>query len=112
MKKLIFLLLPDALIACRQQDKATDVPTTGPVFSKNDSLLMDQARLFFKPLPGRANSSENPVTASKIKLGQVLFYDPRLSKSGHNSCNTYNNLSGYGVDNLEVSMGDAGNPGD
>lgn len=41
-----------------------------------------------------------------VKLGAMLFFDPRLSKSGFISCNSCHNLSRGGGDNLATSIGD------
>jgi cytochrome c peroxidase len=42
---------------------------------------------------------------SMVDLGQKLFFDPRLSKSGFISCNSCHNLSMGGSDNLKTSIG-------
>lgn len=41
----------------------------------------------------------------KVELGKMLFFDPRLSKSGFISCNSCHNLSMGGSDNLPTSIG-------
>jgi cytochrome c peroxidase len=40
-----------------------------------------------------------------VKLGAMLFFEPRLSKSGFISCNSCHNLSMGGADNLKTSIG-------
>ncbi len=70
-----------------------------------DMKLLEEARKYFQPLPKVAESKDNPVTPAKVKLGKMLYYDPRLSKSGLISCNTCHNLATYGVDNLPTSVG-------
>ncbi len=70
-----------------------------------DVKLLEEARKYFKPLPKVADSKHNPVTPEKVELGKMLYYDPRLSKSGMISCNTCHNLATYGVDNLPTSIG-------
>ncbi len=73
---------------------------------KSEGLkLLEEARKYFQPLPKVAESKENPVTPEKVKLGKMLYYDPRISKSGLISCNTCHNLATYGVDNLPTSVG-------
>ena len=71
----------------------------------DDAKLLEEARQFFKPLPKVAESKQNPVTETKVQLGKMLYYEPRLSKSGLISCNTCHNLATYGVDNLPTSVG-------
>ncbi|WP_457600368.1 cytochrome-c peroxidase [Hydrogenivirga sp.] len=70
-----------------------------------DARLLQEARKYFKPLPEVAQSKANPVTKEKVELGKMLYYEPRLSKSGLISCNTCHNLATYGVDNLPTSVG-------
>ncbi|GLP95444.1 cytochrome b6 [Paraferrimonas sedimenticola] len=41
----------------------------------------------------------------KVELGKMLFFEPRLSKSGFISCNSCHNLSLGGVDALTTSIG-------
>ncbi|MGC9033331.1 MAG: cytochrome-c peroxidase [Thermosulfidibacteraceae bacterium] len=73
--------------------------------NQDDSKLLEEARKYFEPLPKVVDIKENPVTPEKIKLGKLLYYDPRLSKSGLISCNTCHNIASYGVDNLPTSIG-------
>ena len=41
-----------------------------------------------------------------MALGEKLWFDPRLSRSGFISCNSCHNLSMGGSDNLKTSIGD------
>jgi cytochrome c peroxidase len=58
-----------------------------------------------------ANEPIQPIEAAKpknadmVELGKMLFFDPRLSKSGFISCNSCHNLSMGGTDNLPTSIG-------
>lgn len=84
-------------------------------YAKSTSLgegLLPQAKALFQPLPHVADNPENPLTAVKIKLGQQLFFEPRLSQGHTVSCNTCHNLASYGVDNLPTSQGYKGQFGD
>lgn len=53
-----------------------------------------------KPIPAIV-----PANGLKVELGKMLFFDPRLSKSGFISCNSCHNLSTGGADNLPSSIG-------
>ena len=53
-----------------------------------------------QPIPAAKPKNENMV-----ELGKMLFFDPRLSKSGFISCNSCHNLSMGGTDNLQTSVG-------
>jgi len=79
--------------------------------AKTDDSIMQIARKTFKILPSAADSKNNPLTPSKVKLGKLLYYDNRLSMTGKNSCNSCHNLATYGVDNKATSTGDAGQQG-
>lgn len=60
----------------------------------------------FKPITQKVvENPDNPVTPIKVKLGKMLYHDPRLSKSGLFSCNTCHNLATYGVSNLPTDIG-------
>lgn len=48
---------------------------------------------------------DNPMTPDKVLLGQMLYFDPRLSASGVISCHTCHNLSLGGTDRLPTSLG-------
>lgn len=68
--------------------------------------LMKSAKEHFKPIPTAAPAvKDNTMSASKIALGKMLFFDPRLSASHLISCNTCHNLGMGGDDNLETSIG-------
>ncbi len=60
-----------------------------------------------------ANEPIQPIKAVKpqnpdmVELGTMLFFDPRLSKSGFISCNSCHNLSMGGTDNIPTSIGHA-----
>ncbi|SFQ08504.1 cytochrome c peroxidase [Nitrosomonas cryotolerans] len=54
--------------------------------------------------PIKAVKPENP---KMVELGKMLFFDPRLSKSGFISCNSCHNLSMGGTDNIPSSIGHA-----
>ena len=75
--------------------------------------LLEKAKQYFQPIPEIADSKENPVTKEKVRLGKMLYFDTRLSKTGKNSCNSCHNLNtSFGVDNEVTSEGDAGKRGD
>ncbi len=82
------------------------------VITPADEELMSKAKDIFQPLPAKAENPDNPITGAKVRLGKLLYYDTRLSKTGNNSCNSCHNLSTFGVDNLPTSKGDAGKFGD
>lgn len=46
-----------------------------------------------------------PKNPEKVELGKMLFFEPRLSKSGTISCNSCHNIMSSGTDNLKSSIG-------
>ena len=65
----------------------------------------------FAPLPAVMESASNPITEEKVKLGRMLYYEPRLSKAQDLSCNTCHQLDNFGVDNEPTSPGHKGQRG-
>ncbi|MGZ8190281.1 MAG: cytochrome-c peroxidase [Methylococcaceae bacterium] len=55
--------------------------------------------------------ADNPTTAEKIELGQMLYHDPRLSSTGTVSCSSCHNTMLGGEDNRPNSMGVSGQTG-
>ena len=58
-----------------------------------------------KELMKLIDNPSNPITQKKAELGKMLFFEPRISKSGLISCNTCHNLAIGGDDNLPAAVG-------
>jgi cytochrome c peroxidase len=71
-----------------------------------------KAKALFGTLPTEATSPANPVTDAKIALGRTLYYDARLSKNQHISCNSCHPLAHFGADGEPTSSGHKGQRGD
>lgn len=68
--------------------------------------LMAKAQDSFKPIPSSPPAlKDNSLTAAKIDLGKMLFFEPRVSASEIISCNTCHNLGTGGVDAGPTSVG-------
>ena len=65
----------------------------------------------FAPLPKVSPSRSNTITAEKVALGRILYFDPRLSRSHTVSCNSCHDLAKYGVDHEPTSTGFRGQHG-
>ena len=66
----------------------------------------------FKALPLKVPvPADNPMTADKIELGKMLFFDPRLSIDGTVSCNSCHNVMYHGGDGRPVGVGIHGQRG-
>ncbi len=62
----------------------------------------------FSPLPDNMASGHNPATDAKVKLGRMLYYEPRISLANDVSCNSCHDLENYGVDGMPTSRGHKG----
>lgn len=77
-----------------------------PAFA-DDAAMREEAKGLFEVIPMQAPQlpSGNAVTREKVDLGAMLFFDPRMSKSGLFSCQSCHNVGIGGVDGLETSVG-------
>ncbi len=73
--------------------------------SAEDQALLTQAKDVMATIPATIENPDNPLNPEKIKLGKMLYYDTRLSRSNTISCNSCHNLATYGVDNNQTAMG-------
>ncbi|MDD5716576.1 MAG: cytochrome-c peroxidase [Sulfuricurvum sp.] len=76
------------------------------------SLINDAKTAGLKPIPANPKSVEkltsnpnNKTTSAKVELGKMLYFDPRLSKSGLISCNSCHNLALGGTDGMSAAIG-------
>ena len=68
--------------------------------------------LAMEALPGQPPvPADNPMSAAKVELGKMLYFDPRLSIDGTVSCNSCHNVMTNGTDNRPVSVGVKGQKG-
>jgi cytochrome c peroxidase len=72
----------------------------------DDAALRAEALNWFEPIPTNAPAlAGNVATKARVDLGAMLFFDPRISRSGVFSCNSCHNVGMGGVDGLETSIG-------
>ncbi len=81
------------------------IPATYLLSESGKVQLNSEALKLFSPLPAVMVSPDNPVTATKVQLGRMLYYDPRLSANQKISCNTCHPLDAYGAESTKVSTG-------
>ncbi|MCO4781359.1 MAG: cytochrome-c peroxidase [Candidatus Cloacimonetes bacterium] len=74
--------------------------------------LLKQSQAIFQAIPSSyealnkvIDNPQNKLSKEKVKLGKMLFFEPRLSKSGFISCASCHNLSLGGVDGLSTAVG-------
>jgi cytochrome c peroxidase len=67
--------------------------------------LQEKALSFTQPMPEHAFEEGMNQSEDIIELGRMLYYEPRISKSGIISCNSCHSLTTFGVDQIPVSIG-------
>jgi cytochrome c peroxidase len=76
----------------------------GPALA--DDELRSWANDLFDPIPLSTPDIEgNIISRQRVDLGAMLFFDPRMSRSGLFSCQSCHNVGLGGVDGLETSIG-------
>ena len=71
-----------------------------------DAELRAAALEWFEPIPDTPQAPPGNVLApERVALGAMLFFDPRMSRSGVFSCQSCHNVGLGGVDGLTTSIG-------
>ena len=84
-----------------------------PPVVEQPKTTVDPATLrAFAPLPDEVLAAQGAANEEMVRLGRMLFFEPRLSKSQKISCNSCHDLATYGVDNQPTSDGHKGQRGD
>lgn len=97
----------DAPSAQAPKEAAKDAATPAP--AKPAPVTIDRASLaLFAPLPAVMEDANNVITPEKTRLGQMLYFDKRLSKNQEISCDTCHVLSDYGIKHDVVATGHKG----
>jgi cytochrome c peroxidase len=73
--------------------------------SYGDDSLQSQARQTFGTLPKVMESEKNKITPAKVRLGKILYYEPRISVDGTVSCARCHPIGVYAADGLKKSIG-------
>ncbi len=77
---------------------------TAPVWANSE--LRAYANELFAPIPlSTPDLPNNIITRPRVDLGAMLFFDPRMSRSGLFSCQSCHNVGLGGVDGLTTSIG-------
>jgi cytochrome c peroxidase len=75
-----------------------------PVWANSE--LRAYANELFAPIPlSTPDLPNNIITRPRVDLGAMLFFDPRMSRSGLFSCQSCHNVGLGGVDGLTTSIG-------
>ena len=94
----LLLILSACGLSSIQDPRATDEPPSDYFYT-------------FQPLPSTYETSADPLADTRVELGRMLFFDPRLSASKTISCASCHDLERYGVDRKRVSIGHRGQTG-
>lgn len=70
-----------------------------------DDDLMARAKTIFGPLPASMPSPDNPLTPEKVRLGNLLFFEPRISVDRTVSCAKCHPPGLYAADGLRKAVG-------
>lgn len=86
------------------------VESAGPAVPAMDdaaaNTLRQTASSLFGAIPEPPSEvSGRPVTAERVELGRMLFFEPRLSRSHVITCNTCHSIGTGGADNVPASIG-------
>jgi cytochrome c peroxidase len=110
------LLLAGALACSASSAPAPAISSTTPP-PASDAGLADAAGIVLRvpslgPVPALPVSADDPPTDAKIALGNALYFDARLSGSGHTACaNCHGNDTAF-QDNLVTPVPDRSYPSD
>ncbi|SNB46072.1 cytochrome-c peroxidase [Geobacter sp. DSM 9736] len=73
--------------------------------AEGQETLQQKAQKLFKPIPQKPAIKKGDAEETKLRLGKMLFFEPRLSASFLISCNTCHNMGLGGADLQETSVG-------
>ncbi len=92
--------------------KTAALSTLAVSLAMGATLAQDARKAGLLPIPKSdeeirklVDNPKNPITDAKVELGKMLYFEPRISKSGLISCNTCHNLGTGGVDGVAAAIG-------
>lgn len=99
MKRSVIAGVALLLVACGRS-------TQQEAQTAQDDVVIDSASLAaFQPLPSSLEADANAVTAQKVSLGRMLYYDTRFSTTGDISCYVCHPLHDYGTTHRATGVG-------
>ncbi len=81
------------------------VMLAGAAVAGPDEDLIARAKAVFGPLPVSMPSADNPITPEKVRLGNILFFESRISVDGTVSCAKCHPPGLYAADGLRKAIG-------
>lgn len=79
--------------------------TAPPAKAGPDDALMNRAKTVFGSLPASMPSPDNPITPEKVRLGNMLFFEARISIDRTVSCAKCHPPGLYAADGLRKAVG-------
>src|SRR6266576_2643570 len=73
--------------------------------AEDNPVLLKQAQEIFRPLPKAVAAPALPSTETRVELGRMLFFDPRLTIDANMSCSSRHQPAFYGTDALPRAIG-------
>src|SRR5215467_16053902 len=81
------------------------VLATSVSMAADDVSLLKRAQELFQPLSKDMSTSRTQTIKDQVALGQLLFFDPRITVDGNVSCATCHQPALYGTDGRPTSIG-------
>ncbi len=103
MKKVVLSMLTTAVLVSGLSADATKGGDNLIKKAKDAGLVAIPSEK--KEVEKLVDNPKNKLNRAKIDLGLMLYFEPRLSKSGLISCNTCHNLATGGVDGVPAAIG-------
>lgn len=100
MKKLLFFILFSSFFILQAQELNDE---NLRILAKKNALR--SIPVDYQELEERAKKANNPLSAQKINLGRVLFFEPLLSRDKTLTCASCHLLDQGGDDNLATAIG-------
>jgi len=109
MKKITVVVFSAVMLLAGCKGNKQDKEAQARIKALEDQIASNAQ--MFAQLNAIDTSTANPTSDAKVKLGHMLYFETKLSKTGNNTCNSCHNLATFGVDNESFSKGDNGGLG-
>jgi len=90
----------------RQQAKIAEGEEKSSTAGTHEDYTHEDYRKILKPLPALPPiPADNTITAEKLRMGKMLYWERRASKTGTTSCASCHHPAYYGAEPLKKSVG-------
>jgi cytochrome c peroxidase len=109
----VFNFPEETPVAAEEQTVPADQPEEKVIKDREiiaPAVMHEKYRTVLRPLPALPPiPADNSITPDKVRLGKMLFWDRRVSKTGTTSCVFCHHPSYYGAEPMRKSVGINGN---